>query len=246
MTTADRQQLEESGELLPERIKRHILSRIFSGELKPNERIYEARLARELGMSQSPVRDALRDLVALGLVEILPRRGARVRAVDSKELIDVAVFRSEVDALAARLAAHEMTPEDLAELTRLHDRMRGQVADGDIDSFASANSAFHGAIAHASRNHPLQRAFAQLEPFGKTYFSVTLPEPDLDVMLAEHDLIVERLTARDPEGAAEAARNHQLHVARLIVDQSLAEQTAKTREKLQKRLGTTRPTQSDP
>ena len=244
MTTSDRQNLESPGELLPERIKRHILSRIISGELKPNERIYEARLGRELGMSQSPVREALRDLVALGFVEILPRRGARIRAVDSKELIDVAVFRAEVDALAARLAAHEMTPEDLTALTQLQDEMRSHAHEGDIDSYASVNSAFHGAIARASLIHPLQRAFAQLEPFGKTYFSVTLPEPDLDGMVAEHDLIVERLTARDPEGAAEAARNHQLHVARLIVEQSLAEDTAKTREALQKRLGITSSTQS--
>lgn len=238
MTTPDRQHL-EPGELLPERIKRYILSRIISGEFEPNERIYEIRVARELGVSQSPVREALRDLVALGIVEILPRRGARVRAVDSKELTDAAVFRSEVDALAARLAAHEMTPENLTELTRLRDEMRVQVQDGDIDLYASTNSAFHGAIAHASLNRAVQRAFAQLEPFGKTYFSVTLPEPDLDVMLAEHDVIVERLTARDPEGAAEAARNHQLHVARLIIEQSLAEDTAKTREALLKRLGTT-------
>lgn len=239
MTTSDRQHLENQGELLPERIKRYILSRIISGEFEPNERIYEIRVARELGVSQTPVREALRDLVALGIVEILPRRGARVRAVDSKELIDAAVFRSEIDALAARLAAHEMTPENLTELTRLRDEMRVQAQDGDIDLYASTNSAFHGAIAHASLNHPVQRAFTQLEPFGKTYFSVTLPEPDLDIMLAEHDVIVERLTARDPEGAAEAARNHQLHVARLIVEQSLAEDTAKTREALQKRIGTT-------
>ena len=246
MTMPDRQHLENSGELLPERIKRYILSRNISGELKPKERIYEARLASELGTSQSPVREALRDLVALGLVEILPRRGARVRAVDSKELIDVAVFRSEVDALAARLAAHEMTPEDLTELARLRDEMRVQAQDGDIDSYASTNSAFHGAIALASINQPVQRAFAQLEPFGKTYFSVTLPEPDLDVMLAEHDLIVECIAARDPEGAAKAARNHQLHVARLIVEQTLAEDTAKIRATLQKRLGTNISTQSNP
>ena len=97
--------MQASNGLLPERIKRYVLEGIVSGKLAPVERIYEIRLAKDLGTSQSPVREALRELAAIGLVEISPRRGASVRTLYSTELVDTTVLRDEVDSLAARLAA---------------------------------------------------------------------------------------------------------------------------------------------
>ncbi len=242
MTTDPKQEQAEFADgLLPERIKRHVLESIVSGELAPGERIYEIRLAKALGTSQSPVREALRELAAIGLVEIHPRRGAYVRTLDSKELVDTTVLRAEIDALAARLAATSITPTGLKKLRDLQDMMRTYVQNRDADSYARANSQFHGAIAQASLNGPVMRVYKQLEPFAKSYVSATLPHPDLDVMLAEHDLIVDRLAARDADGAAIAARNHQLHVAQLIIDQILEEDALKTRESLQIRLGIARP-----
>lgn len=240
MTTDPKsEQLEPSTELLPQRIKRHVLESIVSGELAPGERIYEIRLARALGTSQAPVREALRELAAIGLVEITPRRGAYVRTMDSKELVDSTVLRAEIDALAARLAAPVITTAGLEHLANLQDQMRSYVGDNDVPRFAAANSEFHGAVAKESLNAPVIRAYKQLEPFAKTYISATLPQPHLDTMLAEHEEILDRLTARDSDGAALAARNHQLHVAKIVIEQILEEDAEKTRESLQIRLGTT-------
>ena len=231
-------QLQTNNGLLPERIKRHVVEGIVSGELAPGERIYEIRLARDLGTSQSPVREALRELAAIGLVEISPRRGASVRTLDSTELVDTTVLRAEIDALAARLAASTITPEALEDLRSLQDRMRASVKEHDLTAFSEDNSRFHGRIAAESRNNPLLRVYTQLEPFAKTYVSASLPRPDLDVMLAQHDRIIDGLAARDPEKAAVAARDHQLHVAQLVIEQILEEDAAKTRQALQTRLGT--------
>lgn len=238
-TDPEQAQLGSDDGLLPERIKRHVLESIVSGELAPGERIYEIRLAKALGTSQSPVREALRELAAIGLVDISPRRGAHVRTLDSKDLVDTTVLRSEIDALAARLAATAITQDGLEKLGVLQDQMRKYVEDYDVTLFASANSEFHGLIARESLNGPLLRVYKQLEPFAKSYVSATLPQPDLDVMLAEHDMILDRLTAHDPDGAALAARNHQLHVAQLIIDQILEEDALETRQSLQTRLGIT-------
>src|SRR3954469_25548439 len=93
------------GELLSATVKRLVLDRIVQGYYRPGERIVEFTLAKELGVSQSPVREGLRELAAVGIVTIHPRRGARVRMPNSKELADVSLVRSEIDALAARLAA---------------------------------------------------------------------------------------------------------------------------------------------
>jgi DNA-binding GntR family transcriptional regulator len=233
-----RDQLQAKNGLLPERIKRHVLESIVNGQLAPGERIYEIRLARDLGTSQAPVREALRELAAIGLVEISPRRGASVRTLDSTELVDTTVLRAEIDALAARLAASTITPEGLEQLRALQDQMRSSVKNRDLTAFSEDNSRFHGQIAAASLNSPLLRVYNQLEPFAKSYVSASLPRPDLDVMLAQHDAIIDGLASRDAEAAAQAAREHQLHVAQLVIEQILEEDAARTRHALQTRLGT--------
>jgi DNA-binding FadR family transcriptional regulator len=116
--------------------------------------------------------------------------------------------------------------------------MRTSVENHDLAAFSEDNSRFHGRIAEESLNTPLLRVYTQLEPFAKTYVSATLPRPDLDVMLAQHDSIIDGLASRDAELAARAARDHQLHVAQLVIEQILEEDAAKTRRALQTRLGT--------
>ena len=101
-------------------IKRVLLDRITKGELAAGERIVESRLAKELQISQSPVREALRDLAAIGLVEIESRRGARVRQPTAKELRDVSEVRSEIDAMAARLTAMRLDDGTLEALREAH------------------------------------------------------------------------------------------------------------------------------
>ncbi len=207
---------EFGGELLSTTVKRLLLDRILSGEYAPGERIVELRVAKELGLSQSPVREALRDLAALGIVEIHPRRGARVRLPTAKELTDVSVVRSELDALAARLAVPIITPETIQQLHELLEVMIASAASSDYRSLASADAQFHATIAVASGNSAVTRVFEQLEPFARTFITFSLPNVDVSSILSEHTEIMNALDARDVERASTAARDHQLSVSRLL------------------------------
>jgi DNA-binding GntR family transcriptional regulator len=204
------------GELLSASVKRLVLDRIVSGHYPPGARIVEFQLAKELGLSQSPVREALRELAAVGIVTILPRRGARVRLPSVKELADVSVVRAEVDGLAARLAASRMPDDTLDTMEALVAEMLGSLARGDFSGVTDADVRFHELIAEASENHALERAFGQLAPFARTFITLTLPGVDVNDIVLQHRPILEALRAHDPDRAAAAARAHQLAVAELL------------------------------
>ncbi len=205
------------GELLSATVKRLVLDRIVQGHYRPGERIVEFKLAKELGLSQSPVREGLRELAAIGIVTIHPRRGARVRLPSAKELADVSLVRAEVDALAARLAAARISDAALDVLETLVEEMLTRLEAGDFSGVTEADVRFHHLIAEASENHALQRAFDQLAPFARTFITLTLPDVDVRGIVLEHRPILEALRARDAERAAEAARSHQLSVSQLLL-----------------------------
>jgi DNA-binding GntR family transcriptional regulator len=204
------------GELLSATVKRIVLDRIVQGHYAPGERIVEFKLAKELGLSQSPVREGLRELAAVGIVTIHPRRGARVRLPSAKELADVSLVRAEVDALAARLAADRIPDATLETLGGLVDEMFDRLEAGDFSGVTEADVRFHHLIAEASENHALVRAFDQLAPFARTFITLTLPDVDVRGIVQEHRPILDALRARDADRAAEAARAHQLSVSELL------------------------------
>ena len=208
---------ELGGELLSATVKRLVLDRIVQGHYRTGERIVEFSLAKELGLSQSPVREGLRELAAVGIVTLHPRRGARVRLPSAKELADVSVVRAEVDALAARLAAGRVTDAALAALEALVEEMLARLDAGDSAGVTEADVRFHHLIAEASENHALQRAFDQLAPFARTFITLTLPDVDVRGIVLEHRPILEALRGRDADRAADAARDHQLSVSELLL-----------------------------
>lgn len=206
------------GELLSATVKRLLMDRIMQGHYQPGERIVESRLAKELGTSQSPIREALRDLAAIGVVTIRSRRGARVRMPTSKELADVSMVRSEVDALAARLAAPDLDDDTIAELRAAHDEMEACMTRGDHVALTEADARFHRIIAHASGNQAIERVFDQLEPFARTFITLTLPNVDVPAIISQHKGILGALEDRNPKTASDRAREHQLKVSNLFRD----------------------------
>jgi DNA-binding GntR family transcriptional regulator len=207
---------EFGGELLSATVKRLVLDRIIQGHYRPGERIVEFALAKELGVSQSPVREGLRELAAVGIVTIHPRRGARVRMPSGKELADVSLVRSEIDALAARLASGLVTEEVLADLQSLIDDMLSCLDGQDFPAVTEADVRFHELIVATSNNQALERTFQQLAPFARTFITLTLPDVDVRGIVLEHRLILDALRDRDSERAADAARTHQCHVGDLL------------------------------
>ena len=194
--------------VLAERVKDRLLQDILAGRYRPHSRIVETRVARELGTSQAPVREALRGLEALGVVEILPFRGARVRRPTAHELLEAYAVRAELEALGARLGVPRMTVADLAELEALHDAMQEAAASGDRHEVAVADAAFHGCLVRLAGNVTLERVWRSLEPFSRTYITLVAPGADARWTADLQRPIVTSLRARDPEGVIEALRRH--------------------------------------
>ncbi|MBI5157937.1 MAG: GntR family transcriptional regulator [Acidimicrobiia bacterium] len=195
--------------MLGDQIKDHLLTQILEGVIAPGERIIETRVARELGISQGPVREALRDLATLGLVDLQPYRGARVRQPSLEEQVEAMRVRAELEAMAAREAAGNLSTAQIEELHRLNDEMSALAAAGDTHGHAVKNTEFHSIIVEASGNRTLERILAMLQPLAQTYLTVSvggLSAPEVYAM--RHGSILDALVAGDPDGAEAAMRSH--------------------------------------
>ena len=197
---------------LRERIKDVMLQRILAGTYPPGSRLVETRIAHELGVSQASIREALRDLEHIGCVVYEPYRGCSVRKVSVDELLEAFPVRAALEALAARLAAAQMTDTELRELRSLYDAMVAAAAAGDPHEQSQFDAAFHAAIARGARNSTLERQWSFLEPYLRTYVTMSRPGTDLNEIAAGHLPVLEALEARDADRAAAAIAEH-LHEA---------------------------------
>jgi len=205
-------------QVLSARVKDRILQWILEGELAPGSRIVETRVARRLGTSQAPVREALRDLATLGFVDIRPYQGSRVRQPSRRELREAIVVRGELEALAGRLAASRMTDAHLERLEALMADMADAAERGDPHEQALQNTEFHATIVEVAANRSLERLWRMLEPFGRTYVTATMPGIDLRWLGTRHRAIIDALRAHDCEGAAAALRQHAVEAAGLVAE----------------------------
>jgi DNA-binding GntR family transcriptional regulator len=201
---------------LREQIKDVILQRIVAGEYPPGARLVETRIAQELGVSQAPVREALRDLEQVGCIVHEPFRGCSVRAFSAEELLEAFPVRAALEALAARLAAERMTEDELLHLAEMLETMRDAARRGDAHDQSQANASFHATIVRAARNATLERQWSFLEPYSRTYLTVSQPGLDLRALSERHVPILEALRARDGDAAAEAMHRHLMDAAELL------------------------------
>lgn len=193
-----------SRSVLADQVKERLLEGIVSGRYPPDSRIVETQVARELGTSQAPVREALRGLEALGVVDIEPFRGARVRRPSKREILEAYAVRSALETLASRLGVPRMTDDDLAELAGELDAMQAAAREGDGHRVAEADARFHGRIVELADNGTLERVWRSLEPFSRTYLTLIGPGADPQWSADLHAPIVEALRRR-ATGDVEAA-----------------------------------------
>ncbi len=208
MAQPDEQLIPLARSVLSAQVKDRLLRWILEGELPPGSRIIETRVARQLGTSQAPVREALRDLATLGLVEMHAYRGARVRQPAAAELVEAMEVRGELEAIAARAAARAVDADTLSTMRALIERMRACADEGDAHGQALANSEFHTLVITTSGNLTVQRLWEILEPFARTYLTATAPGADLHWLAERHVAIVDALESGDEERAAQAMRVH--------------------------------------
>ena len=201
--------------VLREQIKDILLERILRGELEPGERLVETRLARELGTSQAPVREALRDLQLLRLVESEPFRGARVRAVDDEQLLPVFPVRMALEELGAREAARRANG-DVRRLEREVSAMRDAAARADWRTQISHDLAFHRTVIEMADNEPLLQSWLTLGIEVSTAFATYWTFWDQTDLAEFHVPIVDAIRAGDATRAAAEARKHVRRTERVV------------------------------
>lgn len=205
-----------------ERLAGKIADEILAGKLKPGLRLDEQSLADRYKVSRTPVREALRQLGATGLVEARPRRGVTVAHVTSEQLQDLFVAMGEIEATCARLAALSMTPIERRRLSALHDRMASLVSKSDANAYVEANVEFHSLIYAGTRNAViLDIATAlrrRLAPYRRAQFRAA---GRLARSHAEHAGVVSAVIAGDA-GAAHAAMLHHVSLVEDAFDKMIA------------------------
>jgi DNA-binding GntR family transcriptional regulator len=200
-------------EVLRVQAKHAILQRILEGFYTPGERLVETQIAREFGISQGSVREALRELESVGIVEYAPFRGSRVRQPSRYELLQAFPVRAALESLAASEAALRLTDAEFVELAGLIESMERAADEGDRHGQSLANARFHALIVHAAGNPTLERQWQMLEPFARTYLTVARADIELSVLARRHWVVLEALRARDPERSAAAMHGHLLEAA---------------------------------
>jgi DNA-binding GntR family transcriptional regulator len=193
--------------VLREQVKELILERILDGTYRPGERLVETRIAAELGTSQAPVREALRDLELLRFVESTPFRGARVREVSQEELLEIYPVRAAIEEVAAREAATRLdgNVDALAEeLEAMH-----QAADAnDLHAQVEHDVAFHRLIVEASGNRILLETWRSLRIEARTIVTALRTGLNGHEIAERHRPVLEALRDRDPERAGTTLRRH--------------------------------------
>jgi DNA-binding GntR family transcriptional regulator len=205
-------------EVLSSQVKDRILTWILQGDLPPGSRLVETQLARQLGTSQAPVREALRDLASLGFIETRPYKGSWVRKPSKEELIEAVQVRAELEGLAARLAAERRSDSCVEELEVLLAEMGETAARGDAHDQAVKTTAFHARIVDAAGSGTLKRHWEMLEPFSRTYITTSGVGIDLGYLGSRHQGLLEAIRDRDPELAEARAKAHAEEVIQMLRD----------------------------
>lgn len=185
---------------------------IIEGSLAPGARIYEEQLARTLGVSRTPMREALKTLASEGLIELAAARGAVVKRFSPKDVRDMLDVLAVLESFAARLACQTASDDQIAELRALHDRMTGFFKARNRLEYYKLNQDFHSGVLRLSGNAALQSAHLAIQARLKRIRYIGNSEPrKWDDAMAEHEEMIRRLEARDAEGLAAILALHMQH-----------------------------------
>jgi DNA-binding GntR family transcriptional regulator len=193
--------------VLREQIRELLLERILKGELQSGDRIVELQIAQELGTSQAPVREALRELQSLGFVEHEPYRGTRVRRITEEELAEIYPVRAALEELAAQEAASSLDRK-VEELEREFDAMREAAGRDDLQDLAAHDTTFHRLIVEAAGNRVLLETWRTLRVEARVVVTALKTDIDLQELAELHRPLLEALKEGSPEKAGCALRQH--------------------------------------
>lgn len=193
---------------------------ILTGELKPGERLMEVHLASRLGVSRTPIREAIRKLELEGLVTMIPRRGAEVAQITEKSMSDVLEVRRAMDALCAELACDRISDGELQELKAACEEFERVIKTKDVKQIAQADVKLHDIILQATGNQRLIQLVNNLsEQMYRYRFEYIKDFSQHERLVEEHRMIYEGLCKRDKEKASEAAKTHIDNQRKTIIHQ---------------------------
>lgn len=197
---------------------------ILRGDLKPGERLMELQLADKLGVSRTPIREAIRMLEQEGLAVTTPRKGAEVAGMTLKDMEDALEIREALDDLAVRIACDKISDEQLKHLTDVKDQFEQSTQTGNVKRIAQADVNFHDVIYEATGNVKLVTLLSNLREQVYRYRVEYIKDPkNYPTLIAEHEAIVEGLRRHDKQAATlamqEHVRNQATAVKNLIQEQ---------------------------
>jgi DNA-binding GntR family transcriptional regulator len=193
---------------LKDQIKALLIKRILEGEYRSGDRLVELKIAGEMGTSQAPVREALRELASLRLIENVPHKGTRVRSLGKQELLETFLVRGALEECATRLA----TPKLKSALTPLKAAIRDMALAAkrkDLKKVMEASTRFHRLVVEAADNRVLLDTWLSLHIETHTLVTLLQSRVDLESVASSHHAIVDAIATGDSETAAKVARDHQ-------------------------------------
>jgi DNA-binding GntR family transcriptional regulator len=182
---------------------------ILKGDIKPGERLMELQLASKLGVSRTPIREAIRMLEQEGLAVTVPRKGAEVAKMTLKDMEDVLEIREALDELAVRIACEKISEEQLEHLGDIKEQFENNTIAGDVKEIAAADVSFHDVIYEATDNPKLVTLLNNLREQVYRYRVEYIKDPkNYPTLIKEHEAIVNGLKTRDKDAATLAMHEH--------------------------------------
>ncbi len=186
---------------------------IIENQLKPGERIVETRLAKELGVSQSPIREAIRELEMMGLVENIPYKGCLVKEIGPKDIADSYEVRAALEMLSVRNATLKMAENDFLVLEVLLANMQQAARKQEKSVFSRLDIEFHKKIIELADNSLLEKMWETVSLGQWTHVTTNLSTLSLEELAQRHETVLAIMRRRDPDGASVAM---QMHITELM------------------------------
>ena len=214
--------------VLSEQIKEQLLEDLLQKKYKAGDRLVESAIAREFNVSQAPVREAIKGLVEMELLESEPYKGITVRSFSIEDLWEIFSVRAALESLAASIAAEKITPEEIQTLEELLEHMIDAAKDGDVVKRTAYNNQFHDTIIKASGNKLIYRLARNLRFASWSHATGALTSMDPVGIAARHQVIIDSLKSGNSEEAAHVMRAHIENSSRSLLEKMEKNQELET------------------
>ena len=191
------------------KVFQQIQNDILNGKYHPGDNLIETKLSEEMGVSRTPIREAIRQLELEGLVQSIPNKGATVTGISSKDIEDIYTIRMMIEGLAARWAAENITPAELEELKEALEFEEFYTIRNDTEHLMKFDSRFHEIIFRASKSKPLMHTLSTFHHYIQRARNVSLGSPGrAQKVLEEHKAILQAILEKDPDRAEKLTTEH--------------------------------------